>query len=351
MNTLRSVTALILTAACTMAPDALRAQTKPDSKNLSWVRVTEHAGWQPRDSSGEVVYNSKMWLLGGWFDSYGPFPHDVWNSSDGVHWNQVTQAAPWVHADLPVSLVFDNKMWMMSGWYKGRFKDASASNQVWRSVDGANWECATAKAAWPARCGAAGAVHHGKMWILGGTDHYYVNGKLLNDVWSSTDGVHWEMATRNAPWPPRAHHAALAFNDKLWVMGGGNYRADFDPNRFPAYLAYNDVWSSADGVQWNRVTDKAPWQPRLWFSALVYKNRMWMLGGWSDKPSQNWNDVWYSSDGANWKELKTDAVWSKRHEHSAYVFDNKIWVVGGNPWPCDNQVWQLDIPDSWFEKN
>ena len=85
-------------------------------------------------------------------------------------------------------------------------------------------------------------------------------------------------------------------------------------------------------------------------SPPVYKNRMWVLGGWSNKPSVNWNDVWYSADGVHWKELKTDSVWSKRHEHSAFVLDNKIWVAAGNAWPCTNDVWQLDVPDAWLER-
>ncbi len=109
------------------------------------------------------------------------------------------------------------------------------------------------------------------------------------------------------------------------------------------------MWSSRDGVHWTQATDKAPWHARIWFSALVYKNRMWVLGGWSNKPSQNWNDVWYSSDGANWKQLQTEQVWSKRHEHSAYVFDGKIWVVAGNAWPCTNDVWRLELPPDWPE--
>jgi hypothetical protein len=59
--------------------------------------------------------------------------------------------------------------------------------------------------------------------------------------------------------------------------------------------------------------------------------------------------VWYSSDGGDWRLLPTETVWSKRHEHSAYVFADKIWIAGGNAWPCDNQVWQLHVPDSWFQ--
>jgi hypothetical protein len=128
--------------------------------------------------------------------------------------------------------------------------------------------------------------------------------------------------------------------DRIWLFGGGNY--------LPNYAALNDVWSSADGVEWRRETDMAPWPPRIWFSAAVYRGRMWVLGGWSNKPSKNWNDVWYSSDGKSWTELKTKAVWSVRHEHSTYVHDDKLWVAGGMSPPLKNDVWQLSIPKDWF---
>jgi hypothetical protein len=75
---------------------------------------------------------------------------------------------------------------------------------------------------------------------------------------------------------------------------------------------------------------------------------MWVLGGWSNYPSKNWNDVWYSDDGADWKPLVTPMVWSPRHEMSAYVFNDKLWIVGGNFWPVQNDVWRIEIPDSWF---
>ena len=110
------------------------------------------------------------------------------------------------------------------------------------------------------------------------------------------------------------------------------------------------MWSSPDGRQWAKETDRAAWPARIWFSSLVYKDRMWLLGGWSNKPSKNWNDVWYSSDGKEWKQLVTRRVWSPRHEQSAYVFDGKIWITGGNAWPLTNDVWQIEIPDKWFAR-
>ena len=53
-----------------------------------WVKVTDQAGWQPRDSQGEVVYQDQLWLLGGWFNSFEAPPRDVWSSSDGLAWGE-----------------------------------------------------------------------------------------------------------------------------------------------------------------------------------------------------------------------------------------------------------------------
>ena len=50
---------------------------------LDWVKVTADAGWRARDSSGELVYKDKLWLFGGWFDSFQAPPRDVWSSADG----------------------------------------------------------------------------------------------------------------------------------------------------------------------------------------------------------------------------------------------------------------------------
>ncbi|MDH7568719.1 MAG: galactose oxidase [Armatimonadota bacterium] len=325
-----------LASVCFFGEATMEKTTRP-----AWVRVAEQTAWAPRDSCGEVVFNGKMWLLGGWFTSAEPGPRDVWCSEDGARWDQVTARAEWLHGDLPTSLVHNGRMWMMGGWYGGRLPEGSASDQVWCSLDGARWECATPHAGWSPRLGAAGVVFRGQMWILGGTERYFdaQPQHLLNDVWSSPDGVHWTRVIEHAPWAPRAFHGAVVFNDEIWVYGGGNYLTE--------YLGYNDVWRSPDGAHWTRVTPHAPWAPRIWFSAAAWRGRLWMLGGWSNHPSRNWNDVWFSRDGEKWSELKTDTVWSPRHEQSVFVFQDHLWLVGGNAWPLVNDVWRLDLPEAW----
>ena len=131
-------------------------------------------------------------------------------------------------------------------------------------------------------------------------------------------------------------------NGRIYVFGGGNY--------VPKYEAFNDVWSSADGVDWRQETEAAPWHPRLWFSSAVYRDRMWVLGGWSNDPSTNWGDVWYSRDGKDWKQLQSKVIWKERHELSSFVFDDRLWIAGGHARPLDNDVWSLHIDEDWFDE-
>lgn len=307
----------------------------------NWVKVTGDAGWQARDSQGEVVYKDQLWIFGGWFNSLLPAPRDVWSSPDGKNWKCVTEEAAWKHSDLSMSVVFKDRMWFMGGWYNGRLEGHCAGNEVWSSTDGANWEQATPHAAWTPRLAAGIVNFKGKMWILGGTENYFfgTDDDLRNDVWSSSDGEHWEQVTANAPWSPRAYHQAVVHDGKIWVFGGGNY--------VPEHHACNDVWCSEDGEHWEQVTEAAPWGSRLWFFSVVYRDRIWVLGGWSE-PTDNYGDVWYSKDGKNWTELKSDVIWKARHEQSAYVFQDKIWVAGGHARPLDSEVWSLQVDAEYF---
>ena len=309
-------------------------------KTHDWVKVTDKAGWKPRDSQGELVYRNQLWIFGGWFQSFEAPPRDVWNSADGKTWKLVEKEAPWIHSDLPMTVVHNDKMWIMGGWYNGRLPGHSASNQVWSSTDGVKWEQATKSAGWSPRLAAGAVVFKNRIWILGGIETYYSGDEksLKNDVWSSADGKDWKLETANAGWEPRGYLGAVAHAGKLWVFGGGNY--------VPKYKAFNDVWCSSDGVTWEKVAD-APWSPRLWFSAEVYRDQMWVLGGWSNNPSKNWGDAWHSADGKTWKQLKSDLCWKARHEHSAFVFQDKLWIAGGHATPLSSEVWSLHLPKDW----
>ncbi len=318
------------------ADEKLSDQIKSKS---GWV-LEATASWQPRDSQAEFAFDDRLWIVGGWFDSFQAPPRDVWVSSDGRKWDMVLAEAPFLHTDLPMNITFDKKMWMLGGWYNGRLPGHSASNQVWNSTDGINWVKATGKADWTPRLAGAVVEFKGRMWLMGGTEDYYFgdNKSLKNDVWSSADGKKWRLETAAAGWSPRAYHQAAVLNGRIYVFGGGNY--------VPEYQGRNDVWSSADGVNWVQETGNAPWDQRLWFSSVVYRNAIWVIGGWS-KPKDNFGDVWYSANGRDWKKYEAMPVWKARHEHSALVLKDRIWVLGGHARPLSSEVWSLQLPADW----
>ena len=307
-------------------------------KSPDWVCVTREAAWQARDSQGKLVYDDHLWILGGWFTPQTPNPRDVWKSPDAKQWVCTVEVAPWEYSDLPATMAFKDKMWIMGG---RKLPGAKNCNEVWSSVDGAEWTLETDNAGWCPRVSPSFVVFKDRMWIMGGTENFYDDNDetLKNDVWSSANGKEWKLEVQNAGWSKRTHAQAVVFDNKMWIMGGGHWH--------PETIPVNDVWCSEDGVNWTQVTEAALWKPRLWFSLVVYRDRLWILGGWS-KEDGNFGDVWHSKDGANWTELKSGVIWTKRHAHSAYMFQDKIWVAGGHAEPLNSEVWSLEIPETWF---
>lgn len=289
----------------------------------SWTLRTDDAAFSPRDSMGEVVYDNKIWLMGG----YAPQRvNEVWASSDGTNWTMATAAAPWAKRNLPGTVVYGGRMWIMGG-INGL--GSGGLNDVWSSIDGVDWTQATAAAPWSPRGAISPVVFQNKMWVTGGlgaldgTDHH-------NDIWTSTDGSTWNQVTAAAPWTDRGMHTTLVHDDKMWVIAGGVYDQN-QPNNIGA--EYNDVWVTEDGENWTQVLEHAPFDGRRFFGATVYDNRMWVVAGFSDDHPHPWhnsnrNDVWSSVDGVHWEQMAT-VPWGPRHESSVVTFDNELWVIGG----------------------
>lgn len=190
-------------------------------------------------------------------------------------------------------------------------------NDVWSSTDGIHWGQQTGAATWPTRSGHAAVVHLGKLWILGG---FANNPKgCLSDVWSTTDGVAWVKVIDAAPWVGRIGHATVVHDGKMWVIGG---RATDQQGGIQS-----DVWCSTDGAHWTEVMRGAPWGDRMAHSCVVFGQRIWLLGG-----IVGWiydNDIWSTSDGSDWELLTLDSPWPPRSGHTTVVFNDRIWVLGG----------------------
>jgi hypothetical protein len=320
-------------------------------KDYRWENVTRNAAFAPRDGAGALVYQGKLWLLGGWNPGDKKnFPricnNEVWSSPDGASWTlekpntfldrSFDAARDWEGRHTAGYVVFKERLWIVGGDVnQGHYHD-----DVWNSADGKSWTLVNAggKVPWGPRALHHTLVFRDRIWVLGGQTipgFAPAEEAFYRDVWTSADGVKWEQLTPKEPfWAARGMIGGSAvFQDRVWVLGGGTY----DTPKAPERKFYNDVWSTADGVTWRRHVESAPWEPRQYHEVAVFDGRLWVLEGYG-KGKGNRNDVWYSADGVNWYELP-DTPWKPRHAASVFVHDGALWVVAGNNMESD--VWKL----------
>ena len=231
-----------------------------------------------------------------------------------------------------------------------------------------SWKAVPAEGSkWSAREAYTSVVFNDKIWVMGGYSLFNKKGKILNDVWSSPDGINWTQMNNTEGWSARYSHASVVFNEKIWVLGGrGGAEPSFETK-------FNDVWSSTDGINWEELTppkgeseslvakntngeDKNWWTPRNFHTSVVFDKKIWVLGG---RSTEGLNDVWSSIDGSTWVEESArggaSVGWSARYAHTSAAFNGKIWVIGGaigrnrtkSVWSSDNgQQWtrNTDLP-------
>ena len=304
------------------------ATTGPFSvSEYDWVEVTDNLPFPAKDGAGLLNFDGKMWLLGGWDPPNNPPNHthsEVWNSVDGATWTYV-DTAPWPARHCSGWIASDEAMWVVGG-----DPQSGCLTDVWKTEDGLNWEqLLEAIPGYTSRNMPNIAYLNELLFLFGGEDCTYGGG--LNEVWQSDNGIAWTQLP-NAPWPGRGMqlNSCVDNQGQLWMLGGSNER-----NR----RTFNEVWKTADGINWTLVNESAPWAGRYWHTIAWFDNKMWLLGGMATGIEMN--DVWYSEDGIEWFELKSaTGNWpaGTRHAQSTTVYDNALWYMCGM---ATNNVWKI----------
>lgn len=306
-----------------------------------WIPATTNAEFTPRDGAGALSFQGKLWLLGGWRSDGENFDErtcsEVWVSNDdGKTWEKGLDA-PWGARHCAGWVVFENRMWVISG-------DGHAD--VWSSSDGVNWNQAANDAPWGKRYSPIVSVFKEKIWLMGGLSFWHEEDgtyglftRALNDVWSSSDGVTWNKELEAAPWSPRGlFHGSAVLNDTLFIIGGGIKGTVSELLYSETIAEYNDVWKTEDGISWVRVRSSSPWRPRTHFSVTTYNDQIYITDGSITTQANLSNEVWRSSDGINW--IDEQAIpWPPRHASSLVTHNGKLFIIGGY---LHNDVWYME---------
>lgn len=261
----------------------------------------------------------------------------------------------------------------------------SFSDHGFAEYDGEfQWTQLTKNAEWANRYGHAAVSFDNKIWVFGGYNPGVVKGDTYyEDVWSSSDGISWELVQDDAPWLGRRGHKVVVFNDgsgdAMFLIGG------FTVKEETGYREYaNDVWKSTNGKDWEEIKertypeldDETDWFPRF-NHVLVSVNHdgtdfLYVIGGASMMENHSarysmkyFNDVWRSTDGANWERLNNND-YGIRSEAGAAVDPStgRIFMQGGvhgvifeeddgTSHPLDDWqwIWSSDDGINWIPEN
>jgi hypothetical protein len=259
----------------------------------------------------------------------------------GQTWTEVKPSrrfdARWAHGAIADD---QDRLWVIGG--EVRYQDGSSGgtdrNDVWMTADGDTWVKKLASAAFPLRRWFGTAFFQNKLWVLAGNQN--ASATNLGDVWSSSDGLTWTQTAQGTHFGVRHAPGVTVFQDKLWLVGGEE----------AGCLSKNDVWTSDDGVSWTLVTAHGDFPPRDWLNLVAFQDKLWVIGGVERQggcvTQINHSDVWSSPDGIEWTQEVEDGVYfAGRGGQSAVVYEDRIWVLGGTqgyPFSQDSDIWSFD---------
>lgn len=243
---------------------------------IDWVCATTNAAFGKRHNHGSVVFDNKIWVLGGRQTNSGnwstwPLPADAWYSENGVDWEAATLNAEFGEANGASCFVFNGRMWVIGSY-------DSAENDIHSSADGAVWEAVNLDPAFSNRGLTETLEYDGNLWLLGG----YPN--ITNGVYYSADGDSWTQAAGiSAPFSGQVfHHSAVVYDNKMWTIGGTG----------AGYGYHQNIWYSTDGVNWIETGTGIPFGARQGHTSVVFDEKVWVIGGANG--SVYYNDVWYA---------------------------------------------------------
>ncbi|MEZ4904291.1 MAG: hypothetical protein R2822_22340 [Spirosomataceae bacterium] len=267
-----------------------------------WKPGTFPLGLEPR-----VAFGGDLWMIG---------QKSAWSSRDGINWTQ-HKKQDWGERIWMSYAYFNNKLWMFGGM---KYHEKQTVNDSWSSADGLHWEQVANHAEWSPRKEHTVIAFKDKLWLFSGSTDVssdFTAKKLLNDIWSSKDGVHWTKELEEAPWVQRDHPNMVVFKEELYMLGG---------------QGKSDIWSSTDGKNWTQLYSEAPWGNRSDNGVLIFDNQLWIFGGRDTSINHHTaakNDVWFSDNGSQWRKQTEHAPWTVRSGGMSVVFNNKLWIYSG----------------------
>ncbi len=212
------------------------------------------------------------------------------------------------------------------GHFEGNIEHFSFQPEIYHTTDGRHWTSLAVNSNIPPRFFNHPFVFNNKVWIIGGED----KDRQYADIWNSDDGITWIKKRDILPFGPRSNSLVVLLEGKIFLLN-------------------NDVWSSTDALHWELVTPEILKGVSVFgYAALVYDKKIWLVG--CNRNGLFSRQVLVSADGIKWQSQT--APWSPRGGVAAVVHHGKIFMTGGKYGGTPNEPDFRYSNDLWvMEKN
>ncbi|NLD99176.1 MAG: hypothetical protein GX640_04825, partial [Fibrobacter sp.] len=273
---------------------------------LKWDSRQLPASYPNHKGQTLLTFNNRLWLIGG-------SVNDVWNSMDAQSWNLVTETAPFGKRYGHGSLVFQNRIWVIGG----KIGHDSLPGDIYSSIDGKIWN-REISASFLKRYYHSLVVSNDELFLISGINDSPEK-PCLNDIWSTKDGLHWNLIAESAEFGPRYGHGSTLFRNSIIVAGG--FYDGIDGSKI-----YTDMWSSKNGITWVKESDNIGFQNNQFLTLLNYDNKLWAFGGFyeGNNNTPGFSEITLSEDGISWTKISGQSPKTESYFLSGVIFNNKI---------------------------
>ncbi len=286
----------------------------------SWLPLNTSAEFGARTGGVLLTFDDRLWFIGGRSDRYSNVPlggDEAWVSEDGIAWDRAASGLFTADGRADAgAVVFQGRMWLIggdtvsvavssTGSFEASTSNTTSSESVWSSTDGRTWtNAAPGCSNCPIRPGRA-FVWEDRLYFLSRSD-----GLNAYPVYMSDDGSTWTKSSTNIAellTSPSEPADVFEFRGSLYAL-----------------TKYWDVLRSGDGFDWELIHAGSSSAPETG-DGLLFNDRMWvMLNGYAASRAYS------SEDGAVFVpppqsccELPA-AVDNVR----AVVWNRRLWLTG-----------------------
>lgn len=275
------------------------------STEYVWENVTPKAAFSKTYNYPVYIVNGEMFAL----------TNGGWFSKDAKNWTKTELPESDLNSAYQKFVQLNGAIYAL-GSMRGSYQGFTINPKITRTRNGKTWETVAEKSNLPNRIFYGAVAFKDKIWLIGGFDgkNYH------NDVWNSADGINWNRIAEKSDWSERIISKTVVFKDRIWIIGGGviDGEKEINPN------SASEIWSSADGVKWKKHQTNAT--NKIAGTPVVFDDKLWLIG--ANRNSGNFaSAVLVSEDGENWQEIS--APWTPRGAVAVWVFDNKLFMTGG----------------------